>query len=460
VIWVEGDTRGLARLKRAIKGASAERQDVPPGETLFPLSEYVDEQDSQAKWRVVSEIRLREEALYNRFGNEPFLANAIVELVAESDCEIDWRSLLERLECFLDESSDWIIAVPLSNALTEGYTRITERVGLAEVLQDRDWERFSESPVGNRQVFDHLGDYIDIGTRWHRDDGHVGPLDARRTAALIFREGGAEPLALSVTRTKARYALAMWCLLSAPEWRHIWPTLADWEPRPYIERGMKHKKFDERVWAGARSPVKGGHITQYQEYDLPRRSDLLKAPFDALERAASNSLPARAALSAAWSLYLAERIPADLERTDRLMLVSAAIDALCDLGGGPTEEAGLRWSRFTERHGIWRQMRGPYLQGEIEQAKALARDLRNVATHGSDDTLLNLGYPPHQTREVGGGRRREGHELAVAQAAAAFPVIAEAVRSAARLVAFQGMRSGWDDQVFRENFEPVDDGET
>lgn len=455
---VQADAPGLARLKEAVRRAEIEMRSPPPeGEIkkMLPLTEYFADRDRNAKWRVVSEIRFREKALYNRFGNEPFLANAVIDLVAESDCEIDWSGLLQGLERLLDESSDWIIAIPLSNAQTQGYTPITEWVGLAEVLQDRDWERDSEPPVEIREIFNHLGDYIDVGVRWHRDNTYTGPLDGRRTAALIFREKGAEPLALSVARTKARYALAMWCLLSPPEWRHLWPSLADWEPRPYIERGTKHKKFDDRVWAGRRSPVKGGHITHYQEYEVPRRPEFLRAPFDALERAENNSLPARAALSAAWSLYLAERAPADFERTDRVMLVSAAIDALCDLGEGPTGEAKNRWARFTERHGIWREMRGSYLQGEIEEAKALARDLRNVATHGSDDTLLNLGYPPDQTRVLRGGHRRTGHELSVAEAAVAFPVIATAVHLAARRVTFQGIESGWDSDVFRDNFAPL-----
>jgi len=165
---MESDPRGLARLKKAIRRAETEMRAVPAGETMFPLAEHVDDQDSRAKWRVVSEIRFREKALYNRFGNEPFLANAIIDLVSESSCEIDWSGLLRGLERFLDESSDWIVAIPLSNAQTQGYTPITEQVGLAEVLQDQNWERDSEPPVEIRQIFNHLDDYIDVGVRWHR----------------------------------------------------------------------------------------------------------------------------------------------------------------------------------------------------------------------------------------------------------------------------------------------------
>lgn len=453
---MSAESTALDRLREGIARAHAEMMAPPPeGEIkqMLLLVDYLDEEGRKAKWRLVSEIRYRERDLYNRFGNEPFLADAVVQLIAEREVDIDWPGLLEGLARFLDESSDWLIAIPLANAKTEGYKPITERVGLAEVLQDREGQRNAEAPADRREIYDHLGDYVDLGTRWQAEGRIAGPLDTRRTAALVFREEGAEPLALSVARTKARYALAMWCLLVPPEWRQLWPTLADWEPRPYLERGTKHKKFEEGAWARARSPVKSSHVTQYLEYEVPSRPEFLSAPFIALERASENGLAARAALSAAWSLYLAERVPGDLERTDRLMFVSAAIDALCDLGQGPTGEGEKRWARITERHGIWREMQDSYSREEIEDAKGLARDLRNVATHGSDDTLLNLGYPADQLRRLPGNRERTGHELSLANAATVFPLISTAARSVAKRVAMQGIETGWDDDAFRENFE-------
>lgn len=32
-------------------------------------------------------------------------------------------------------------SVPLSNATVNGYTEISERIGLAELIQDKDWDR-------------------------------------------------------------------------------------------------------------------------------------------------------------------------------------------------------------------------------------------------------------------------------------------------------------------------------
>ena len=172
-----------------------------------------------------------------------------------------------------------------------------------------------------------------------------------------------------------------------------------------------------------------------------------------MERASENRLPARAVLSAAWSLYLAERQPQDLERTDRVVHLSAAIDALCDLGEGPTREGEARWAVLSERLGVWDEIQPSYSAQEIEEAKSLVRDLRNVTVHGSDDILVNLGYPPEMIRLLPGIRKRSGEELSLAQTAAIYPVIATAVKLAARRVAQQGIETGWDDAAFRGSFE-------
>jgi len=130
--------------------------------------------------------------------------------------------------------------------------------------------------------------------------------------------------------------------------------------------------------------------------------------------------------------FLAERKPQELERTDRIVLVSAAIEALCDLGNGPTGGGHARWGALSDRFGVWDEIRGSYSGKEIEEAKSLARDLRK----GNEE-----------------GRTRSGEELSLAQTAAIYPVIATAVKLAASRVAQQGIESGWDDAVFESNFE-------
>ncbi len=60
--------------------------------------------------------------------------------------------------------------------------------------------------------------------------------------------------------------------------------------------------------------------------------------------------------------------------------------------------------------GVWKEMSGVYGQGEMKEAKRLARDLRNITQHGSDDILVNLGYPPEAIRPM-----KDGHSLASEQ---------------------------------------------
>lgn len=444
----------LQELEAGLHRAQTER-DAPPsaGEVkqVLPLAAYLDEQAVAARWQVVSQLRQDHRRLYNRFGNEQFLAEAITDVIGRTEGDLGWKTLLDELERFVDESSQWLVAIPLANATTQGYAEISDRVGLAEVLQAEDWDRNSESPVDRMTIFAHLNDHIGQTARWHRSDTHTGPLDGRRTAELVMVEQGAEPVALSVARTKARYALALWCLLVPPDWRELWPALADWEPRPYIERGVARKAHEPGKWTGG-SQAHGRHITHYKEYEIPRHPDILRAPFQAMESAGENGLAARASLSAAWSLYVSERQPVDLERTDRLMHVLAAIDALCDVGEGPTGRGAARWERLTQRLKVWTQIESSYSRQEIQDAKSLTRDLRNVATHGSDDTLVNLGYPPELIRLLPGHRQRSGEELSLAQTAAVLPVISTAVQLAAKRVAQQGIESGWEDDAFLGNF--------
>ncbi len=42
-------------------------------------------------------------------------------------------------------------------------------------------------------------------------------------------------------------------------------------------------------------------------------------------------------------------------------------------------------------------MTGIYGQRELNEAKQLTRDLRTITQHGSDDILVNLGYPPKRS---------------------------------------------------------------
>lgn len=52
------------------------------------------------------------------------------------------------------------------------------------------------------------------------------------------------------------------------------------------------------------------------------------------------------------------------------------------------------------------------------------------------------------------GRSVTGEQLSLARAAAAYPVLHSAVREVVRRLAHEGITNGWDDERFRQQFEP------
>ena len=449
----------LRALNAAVRRAKADRYRPPqpeePPRTLFPLVEYLDEPGERVTWRVVGELRKHEPALYNRFLGERYLRDVVVEIVAEQDSPVDFPSLVRELEHRADEAGEWLIAVPLANFLVPGgYLCIEE--GLAALrmsVQDPDWQPSgnSDPDVDPFALFHDLKDHMNEGVRWHHEGYPWGRLDTRMTARLFLVQQGTETAALSVAMTKARLALAIWCLLDPPNASTLWPTTGEWQPRPCIRDDVVYKLYERGQWIGSARTL-GRRSYQLGEYTVTDQREKLKAPFEMM-RLAETMVAPRAVASAAWALQLAEREPSDQERTDSLVHLRSAIEAICDTGTGPTRAGERRWARITERFGIWKAMRGTYGQRELEEAKQLARDLRNISQHGSDDILVNLGYPPEAIRPMQDGRSLTGEQLGLARAAASYPVLHRAVREVVRRVALDGITNGWDDKRFRQQFE-------
>jgi hypothetical protein len=399
----------LRQLNEAVNRATSERfRPHQPGEeprTIFPLVEYLDATGERATWRAMQELRDREPALYNRFVGERFLRDLVVEVVADHEGPIDFPDLVEEVGRRADSGEEWLVAVPLANFLVPGgYLLVQEWVAaLGMSVQDPDWTPTgTEAPVDAFAMFRDLKDRLDTGIRWWRDNDPFGRLDTRMTAKLFLVQRGTETAALSIAATRARLALAIWCLFDPPGATTLWPTLGDWLPRPYLATGTVHKLYEQDKFAGS-AHAKGRWTHQYAEYTVTEDARVLAAPFEMM-RLAETMVAPRAVASAAWALHQAEREPNELERTDRLVHLRAAIEAICDTGEGPSGGVEKRWARVTERFGIWKEMRGVYGQRELEDAKRLARDLRNISQHGSDDILVNLGYPPEAIRPLKDGR--------------------------------------------------------
>lgn len=447
----------LKGLNSAVERAVAERyRPSHPGEgprQIFPLVEYLDEPGERAAWKTVSSLREHEPALYNRFIGERYLRDLVVDVVAEHDGPIDFQQLVAEIARTADEAGEWLVAVPLANLLVpDGYVLVQEgSVALGMSVQTPDWTMWATGGhVDSLQMFRDLYDHLDAGQRWYRESDPLGRLDTRLTAKLFLVQPGTRTAALSMATTRARLALAIWCLLDPPAAATGWPTLGDWLPRPFLANGTVHKLYERDKFVGS-ARTDGRWVRQYAEYAVTENLTKLAAPFEMM-RLADTILAPRAVASAAWALHLAEREPNDLERTDELVHLRTAIEAICDTGEGPGGGAEKRWARITERFGIWKSMRGVYGQRELEDVKQLARDLRNITQHGSDDILVNLGYPPEAIRPLQGGRTITGEQLGLAHAAAALPVLRHAVREVVRRLAKDGIENGWDDARFRSQF--------
>jgi hypothetical protein len=447
----------LRSFNAAVERAKAKRHNLQPGDQILPLVEYLDERGERATWRVVGQLRQHEPALYNRFLGERYLRDTLVEITASHDPAVDFPTLVGELKGRADAAGEWLIAVPLANFLVPGgYVCIEEGVAALKMsVQAPDWTpvRRADSPDDPFALYHDLKDKLDEGVRWHREDHpHTGRLDTRMTAKLFIVQQGTETAALSVAMTKARLALAIWCLLDPPEPMKLWPATGEWQPRPYIHDDVVYKLYEPEQWIGS-AQTHGRRSFQFGEYTVTDDPGKLKAPFEMM-RLAETMMAPRAVASAAWALHLAEREPVDQERTDALVHLRSAIEAICDTGTGPSGDGDRRWARITERFGVWKQMSGVYGQRELKEAKQLARDLRNITQHGSDDILANLGYPPEAIRPMQDGRSLTGEQLGLARAAAAYPVLHHAVREVVSRLARDGIANGWDDPRFRQQFEP------
>lgn len=438
----------------AVRRAQEEQYRPPaPGEgprTVLPLTAYLGDKGEKIAWKTIAEFKRREPALYNRFLGEHALREMLVTVVAESEQELSFQEIAAELGERADSASEWLIAIPLANALApEPYTTIAEGIGIGRTDPGVGRPEPEEQP-GPFQMYRELGDRITHGERWLPESAPIGAVDTRRTATLFLAEPGTETYALSVARSKARLALALWCLSKPPDWRMSWPTVGDWGPRPYLSFDVVHKIKEFEQWP-QRERERGRGIVEYSEYELPAERVALAAPFEILALA-HERLGARAVASAAWALYVSERNPADLERTDKLLYLSAAIESICDIGADP-ENPDNRWGRLSERYGVWKDLTHHYSQLELKEAKRLASDIRNITAHGSDDVLVNLGYPPEATRPMPRGRTLTGEQLALARAAAVLPILGVAVRGVIEKVAEEGSEHEWSDDWFTGLFK-------
>jgi hypothetical protein len=322
-------TPDLGRLKRAVDAAEAATRTPPtPDATSWPITlpeEHLSREEQELVWQVIRYLRREERALYRRFLHERTMFSLIVNYFTQTDSE-NIADLVKELWKYAQDETTWLVDVPLSTLVPP---RQAVPLGSRAILVKADPRRRRRHRFDSYQRTDpfavrrHLGDDLTPRPRWlSGSQAWEVDLDTRTEASLLLVEDGIEEVAVSLAESKARLMLAMWCLLSPPRLQYHpaqpWPTVGRWAPAPFVEFGTQRKLYQPNRQFGERTATRrGAHITTHASYRLTRSEPFLQAPFNAIEEARKGNQCALALLSAARSLYLAECIPNELERTER-----------------------------------------------------------------------------------------------------------------------------------------------
>jgi hypothetical protein len=446
-------TPDLGRLKQAVDEAVlASRRPPTPDAESWPFT-FPHQHLAPEAWRqvygVVRFIREQHGTLFQRFLREGHIAFHIVDYLAREK-EPTLRDLVRALRAVADRESKWIISVPICNlTLPRETVPLSKYAMLVRTDAARgSGRRFGSHLVDPWAVERHLGDRLTPWARREkasRDGWPVIDIDTRMTAALTLVEEGVEELAVDVAQARTRLAVAMWCALKPPrvpgDPHPLWPSVGGWTPAAFLEYKTLHKAYEPTM--PRRASRRGNSIVEHAAYQLTRSDTQLRAPFTAMDAALAGSRCALSLLSAARSLFLAQQVPNNLERSEQVLQVWCAREALTDPGRRRGDRAE-RWRHLTRNLRLERELvsRG-YDRDEVQAAFKLSESVRNLAAHRADDVLLNLNYP-------GGLRAQRGASLSAV--ASDWPILLVALRIAVRRLSKRAARVGWSDQWFEAHF--------
>ncbi len=455
-------TPNLRGLKRAVDAAVAATRTPPaPGATSWPFTlpqQHLAPDDALEIWGVVRWVRRNHRRLYLQFLSQWTIYDFVVDYVAQATAPTV-SALVTELESRAQQETTWLVDIPLLNLMPP---RETVPLGPRAMLVRTDHSRREGARFGPYlddiwAVKRHLGDELTPRDRWLRASGaREVDMDTRMTSSLFLVEDGIEELAVNLAETRARLAVSMWCLLAPPRLAHDprqpWPTVGGWTPASHIEFGIQRKLYEPGYRFG-RARRRGNRITLHDApYRLTRSERYLMSPFTAMAEARRGNQCAVAILSAARSLYLAQRVPNDLERTERVLHVWRAKEALSDRGRRGQGNNEERWQRLVVNLRIRRELaRRGYDQEEIDEALALSESLRHLATHRAEDVLVNLDYPEQLKTQLK-QETLDADRLGLALVAADWPVLLATVSVAARRLAKGAIKNGWSERWFHSRF--------
>jgi hypothetical protein len=447
----------LGPLKEAVDRAHEEYREPPEeGESkpILPLPLYLAEEEWELVWRAVRALRRDHPGVFIQF-HEATLANLIIDEFGELESTTTLEGLADRLREIAESEGPWLVSTPLSNiTVPEPAMKLADEVVLWRAILGTDWmnERFGGGEDDDNSEFtvhDFLGDRLPRVTRWLRFSSRES-VDTRVGAQLLTVEEGTGVLAPARARAKAQYALAVWAILEPPKQWKLLPDLGIWTQQPHLQLGQRFKRREHEKWI-PREQVKGNSIRSWGEYEAPG-ADLLAIPFQAIENLERRS--SQALLSAALAQQQASRASRFL-LSERIRNIHAAIECLCEPEPGAGGAYG-RWEIIANRFGVWDEMgkRGYDPQDAIDVQKRLKK-ARNIAAHGADAALIDLGYPEAEQRKMQGKNNYAlGHDLAIAAVQADLMPLIFAVGHVLNELLLLMRDNDWDDELFEAQFSP------
>lgn len=336
--------------------------------------------------------------MYGAFGDDDDLLIALAD-AAERLAGQDWDrdALLD--SAMTDGTATWVVVTPVVGAeVPEEVVLLDGELALAPA---GDW---SHGSVDRRAIKSQLrglfGVEADPGARFvHGGNDHL--LDTRRTASLVSRHVGSRARARGRGLEQARLAIAGWTLLAPPESDHytpMWPQVTEWQP----QASLHIEAPSYRVNDNGTSTRRGGATIVHAPdagvlWPWPERA-LVDQVIRAI-RAVERSRGACALLSAAWNLYLAARAPTDNAWIERLVHVMHAREALCEPTDRRIQTVDKRFdvacSSLSVLDGLTARGWGA---GDLSRINGPFKRLRHLGVHGSDVSLLRLGYPAGRRR--------------------------------------------------------------
>jgi hypothetical protein len=416
--------------------------------SILPLIDWLSDDDVPRVWEVVRRLRRDHVATTNRF-SEDALPGLVVDLLAERDDILELSDLADQLDALAAAEGPWLIATPIANiAMDRAVISLGPNSVLQQAVAGQEWLGDRSAASGDTsgfEVHDLLGDRLPQVTQWAA--GEAGPLDTRRGATLLTVEDGVPALALPRARARAQYAIAVWTILSPPEAFETWPDLGTWVPQPYIHWQQRFKVKEDDAWI-AKQPTRGSNVTQYSPYPTPV-DDVLHAPFEAF--ANLDKRCAQALLSASLTLAHAMRRSRH-ELSAQLRNTMACLEVLCEKEN-EISAAQARWEAVAGRFDVWSELsHRNYSDDDIAKLQLRIKRGRNIATHGADAALLDLGYPESAQRKVGRDKFAPGTDFAYSALAADLVPLRFALGFVITKLFDVARASGWDDATFEAQF--------